>query len=330
MFHVVPGDLSDRSRCCVRRSAASPCWLFFRLLCPVLLLSVSTPSSGQEPVSASPDVTIDLGSGAIAADEDVAVDNQAGIVVLENLGVLPTASDVIALGLDVNGDRLIAFETTTALPGGVIARKGDVVRYDGANYTIEFDASLAGVPSNAETDAVSLSRNGLLLSFDTTVDLPGSVVAADEDLVEWNGTSFELLFDGSSEGVDTSLDIDGAQDLGHGQFLVSFDTTGTVGGVVFADEDILRFDGTGWSLEVDSSALNAAWAPADLDAVMVPEPGFGPMILAGIVWIQALRSRPRARRLSASRSRRDPKAAFAAASGLATPSFSFMKGTERC
>jgi len=256
-------------------------------------LALSTPGNAiaQELVSASPDVTIDLGASVITADKDVAVDNQLGIVVLENLGAIPDASDVIALGLDLNGDRFIAFETTTALSSGVVARPGDVVRYDGAAYTIEFDASAAGVPSSASTDATSLSASGFLLSFDTTVSLPGSLVVADEDLVEWNGASFSLVLDGSSEGVDSSLDIDAAQDVGGGQLLVSFDTAGTIGGIAFADEDVLRFDGASWSLEVDSSALHSTWAAADLDAVMVPESGFGLMLLAGSVGLMIPRKR---------------------------------------
>ena len=251
------------------------------------------PAMAQEIVSASPDVTIDLGAGVVATDQDVAVDNQLGIVMLENLGPLPSSSEVVALGLDVNGDQLLAFDTTTELSGGVVARKGDVVRFDGVAYSIEFDASLAGVPSSASTDAVSWSTNGLLLSFDTTVSLPGSLVAADEDLVEWNGSSFGLLLDGSSEGVDSSLDIDAAQDLGAGQFLVSFDTTGSINGLVFADEDVLRFDGASWSLEIDSSALDSAWAAADLDAVTVPEPGMALGFVAGAVGLMTLRRRRR-------------------------------------
>jgi len=147
-----------------------------------ILLS-AIPATAQEIVSASPDVTIDLGSSIVTADEDVSVDNQLGIVVLENLGALPDASDVIALGLDVNGDRLIAFDTTTSLAGGVVARPGDVVRYDGSAYSFEFDASAARVPMGVMTDATSLAAGGLLLSFDTTADLGGGLVVVDEDLV---------------------------------------------------------------------------------------------------------------------------------------------------
>jgi hypothetical protein len=247
------------------------------------------PATAQEIVSASPDITIDLGASAlITADEDVAVDNQLGIVVLENLGVLPDTSEVTALGLDAKGDRLIAFETTTALAGGVVARPGDVVRYDGATYSIEFDASAAGLPSGTLTDATSLSATGLLLSFDTTVDLGGGLIAADEDLVVWNGASFSLALDGSAVGVDSALDVDAAQDLGRGIYVMSFDTSGTLGGVDFDDEDVMRLDGSSWSLEFDASAADADWSSADLDAVMVPEPAFSLMVWGGILWLARL------------------------------------------
>jgi hypothetical protein len=260
-------------------------WIAWTVSC--LLLS-AIPVMAQEVVSASPDVTIDLGASVIAADEDVAIDNQLGIVMLEDLGAVPDASDVIALGLDVNGNRLIAFDITTPLAGGVIARPGDVIRYDGASYSIEFDASAAGIPMGVMTDAASLAAGGLLLSFDTTVDLGGGLVAADEDLVVWDGSSFSLRFDGSAEGLDAALDIDAAQDLGGGVLAMSFDTTGEVGGTVFDDEDVLRFDGTAWTIEFDGSAANSNWAAADLDAVMVPEPSVGLLLLFGSMGLVGL------------------------------------------
>ncbi len=263
------------------------------VLFAIAVLGGPATAIAQAIVAASPDVTIDLGARVIVADEDVALDDQLGTVVLENLGALPDASDVIALGLDVNGDRFVAFETTTALTGGVVARPGDVVRYDGAVYSIEFDASAAGLPDGAMTDATSLSANGLLLSFDTTVDLGGGLVVADEDLVDWNGSSFGLVLDGSAAGIDSALDVDAAQDLGGGQLLISFDTSGQIAGLVFDDEDVLRFDGANWSLEFDASAASSAWAAADLDAVMVPEPGWMALLGAGCALLFGLDCRRR-------------------------------------
>jgi hypothetical protein len=265
-------------------------WITWTAAC--FLLS-AIPATAQEVVSASPDITIDLGASIVTADEDVAVDNQLGVVMLENLGAIPDASDVIALGLAANGDRLIAFDTTTLLLGNVVARPGDVVRYNGASYSIEFDAAAAGVPTGVLTDATSLAPGGLLLSFDTTVDLGGGLIAADEDLVRWNGSSFSLAFDGSTEGLDTSLDIDGAQDLGGGSFLMSFDKAGTISTVHFDDEDIVRFDGAVWSMEFDASAADSDWAAADMDAMMVPEPSAGLMLLAGAMGLAGFAVRRR-------------------------------------
>ena len=82
--------------------------------------------------------------------------------------------------------------------------------------------------------------------------------------------------------MDTALDLDAGHDLGGGAYATSFDTAGEVGGIVFDDEDVLRFDGITWTVEFDGSTENSNWAAADLDAVMVPEPSVGWMLFAGV------------------------------------------------
>ncbi len=270
-----------------------------RWVTAIALWLMPSAALAQAIVAASPDVTVGLGaSPVVAMDHDVAIDDQQGGVALEDLGALPARADVIGLGLDVNGDRLVAVDTVISLPGGVIARPGDVVRYDGASYSIEFDAAAAGVPASARTDAVSLAAGGLLLSFDTTVSLGEGILAADEDLVVWDGAYFNWVFIGSSQGLDARLDIDAAQDLGDGSYLMSFDTAGEIAGIAFDDEDVLRFDGSTWSLEVDGSAMDPAWQSADLEAVVVPEPASLLGLAAGGFLLAALarqRSRDRDR-----------------------------------
>lgn len=240
-------------------------------------------------------MTINLGAGVVAADENVVVDNQFGILLLEDLGPIPSSSEVIALEVDTNGDRLLAFETTTVLTGGVVARPGDIVRYDGGGvYSIEFDASAAGLPSTVAIDALSINRNQLYLSFDTTVDLGNGLVVADEDIVSWNGSQFRMILDGSSVGIDSALDIDAIQYLDVTRFLISFDTSGQVGGVVFDDEDVLRWAGL-WVVAFDASAANSAWEAADMDALVVPEPELVGMIGVGCGLLVGLKRRRRAR-----------------------------------
>jgi hypothetical protein len=254
----------------------------------------------------SPDSTVVL-DGQTISDEDVASDDIVSATITPlGLGALPNASDVIAYhGLD-NGDRLLAFDVTVALPGGVTAFKGDVVRYDGANYTIEFDASAEAVPAGVHVDAVSQNTAGnLILSFDTTVELTGSTFM-DEDLVEFDGIVFSSFFDGAAEGVDAVLDVDGAHVFPGSDFVaLSFDTSGTVGGVYFDDEDVLEYDpGTGtWEMAWDTSVERVEWAAsADIDAVhLVPEAGRLAMLTGGVGLLALLRRRrpPASQRSSA-------------------------------
>jgi hypothetical protein len=178
---------------------------------PILALAIFPGNGWAESVSISPDVHVDL-AGTVAADEDVAVDNLLGVVVPASLGSLPDNTAVTAYHLLDNGDQLFALDTTVELPGPLVVEQRDVVRYDGASYTLEFDGSVEGVPDGTAVDTVSLSVFGqLLLSFETTVNL-GGVVAADEDVVGWDGISFWLALDASTEGMAEALDTDAIHD----------------------------------------------------------------------------------------------------------------------
>jgi hypothetical protein len=167
---------------------------------------------------------------------------------------------------------LLSLDTWAEL-GGLPVSPADVLRWDGGGYTIAFDAAAAGIPTGADVDAVTADGDDLLLSFDVTVDLPGGPYA-DEDLVRWDGSSFTLELDGSEAGVPAGLDLDAAHRLGNGHLLLSFDTAGMIGGVAFADEDLLELSpGTGtWELAYDGSAEHPGWIAADLDAVAIGVP----------------------------------------------------------
>ncbi len=243
-----------------------------------------------DSVSASPDVTVELASTPFD-DEDVAVDNLLGSVAPASLGTLPANADLSAYHLLANGDQLFSLDTTVTLAGPLTVEPGDVVRYAGASYSLEFDASVEGVPNGVATDAVSHTTGGsLLLSFDTTVDL-GAITADDDDLVEFDGVSFSLSFDGSAAGVPGALDVDGAHVLGSGNLGLSFDGSGQLGGVDFDDEDVLEYDASGptWSLAYDGSAEHPEWSGGpDLDAVALPEPGQLLLLASGIAGLLLL------------------------------------------
>ena len=251
----------------IRRSVAALV-LGSGLLWLMLTASSAAAATPLLEMDASPDITVDL-SGTLVEDEEAARDDLAGSVSAVSFAGLPSGADVIAHHVLSDGDQLLAFDTTVSLPGPVTAIPGDVVRYNGATYSLEFDSALSGIPSGVMTDAVSVIDNDLLLSFDTTVDLGGGVVVDDEDLARWNGLSFSVYLDASSAGVSEALDLDGAHYIASvDTVLVSFDGSGKVASVDFDDEDVLEYDANAatWELAYNGSAQHASWAGADADS----------------------------------------------------------------
>ena len=229
------------------------------------------------------DQTIVLGSpGVVFDDHDVAIDAPSSPLAIEDLGSLPWAADVTAFAVD-GRDALFSLDLTSELDG-LVVRRGDVVRYDGLDYEIEFDGMANGLPAGASIDAIATSEAGLLLSFDTTVSLPGGVVAVSHDLVLFDRGVYSLALDGSAVGIGHEYDIDAAHHRGPDSFLVSFDTGGAIGGFVFEDDDLLELRRGAWSLYHDASAGEPGGRGSDLDAVHVPEASYLTGLAASLAW----------------------------------------------
>lgn len=258
----------------MKRLNACGCWITLLLIAPLV-------AQGQELIHLSADVSITPADNLSVLKDHSTIREESGFLSFTTFTDIPLSADLIGYGEALGGDRFIVLDTTSVLSGGVVARAGDVVRKIGAVSSIEFDASANGIPPGTRVDAVALSPNGLLLSFDTTVNLPGGITAADEDLVEWDGSGYAMLLDLSATGINVALDVDAAA-IGPGRYYVSLSSGGQVGSVVFADEDILEWDGTAWSLYLATTSLDPDWAAADVDALMVPEPGFGLMLFVGM------------------------------------------------
>jgi len=262
----------------------------------IAALLLASAAGAQSSVSASPDVGVALGMlGQPVADHDVAVDNLLGMVLPDGLGPLPEGSDVSGYQLQPNGDRRLCFDTGIELPGPVFAAPGDVVSWDGAVYSILFDASSLSVPAGVRCDAVATDAVGSqLISFDTTVMLPPGVVAADEDLVRRKAHGqFSVDFDGSAAGIPEAADLDAAHVFPSGKVAVSLDVAANVGGIDADDDDILLYDPVTmtWSLLFDASAQDADWEAADVDAI--PEPSGPLVILCGLAALCGGRRRMR-------------------------------------
>ncbi len=227
-----------------------------------------------------PDVSIDA-SGVLITPRDVVQDSGSGAFTTAPVGTIPDDSAIAAYHPEGGGDFLYAVRAAIELPGAILARRQDVVRVSAGTHSILFDGSSQGVPEGIGIDALSTNAAGdLLLSLDTSLELTAGVFAEDRDLVRWDGAAFSLFFDASAEGVPAGVGLDAAHYAeGADELLLSFATSGAIGGVVFDDEDLLGFDRSSgsWRLAFDGSARESALASADL--VAVPEPGL-PLVLA--------------------------------------------------
>ncbi|HZJ21691.1 MAG TPA: hypothetical protein VFD54_00190, partial [Anaerolineales bacterium] len=71
----------------------------------------------------------------------------------------------------------------------------------------------------------------------------GGVAFADEDIVQFNGSTWSLFLDGSDVGLG-SVDLFGFYNLDADSILMSFNTSVTLGGASYTANDIARFDAT--------------------------------------------------------------------------------------
>lgn len=241
-------------------------------------LLVAGTAQGATPLAelyASPDITVVL-SSSTALDEEGITDDLAGTVTAAPaLSGLPDGADLVGFAA-ASSVFLFTFDTTVVVTGSptLTVEPGDVLGVGiSGSQALAFDASAEGIPNGVMVDAVGNDGTDLLLSFDIPVDIGSGVVAEDEDVVRWDGASLSLYLDASSHGVPAALDLDAVHLIAtNGRLLVSFDGSGTLGGVSFDDEDVLELDAntSTWEMSYDGSAQHVGWSGGpDLDLVSV-------------------------------------------------------------
>jgi hypothetical protein len=137
-----------------------------------------------------------------------------------------------------------------------------ILAWEAGAYSVELDLDTVGVPAGVTVDAIGVIQNGASvgISFDSPIVYSGTFVD-DADILDL--FTLGLAFDASPAGVSDGADLDAMADApGGGGLIVSFDVGGTVGGLVYDDDDLLRVDlpAYTWSMELDASATDAAWA----------------------------------------------------------------------
>jgi hypothetical protein len=160
--------------------------------------------------------------------------------------------------------------------GGTDYADEDVAAYNPGtdSLSLHFDGSAAGIPTEADVDAVTFAvddvfpAGAILFSLDVGAVLPGVGFVDDDDVCSYSGGVFAVVLEPNGTlGVPVAADLDALHWDGS-VFYISFDITTTVDGDSGDDEDVFTYDAdTGTSAKL--SAFNIA-AVADLSALDEP------------------------------------------------------------
>jgi hypothetical protein len=165
----------------------------------------------------------------------------------------------------------------------------DILSFDGTDFTLIFDGSAAGLPANADVDAIHIvDADTLLMSFDKSVSI-GSLKVDDSDIVKFEAISlgpdntvgtFSLFFEGAAVGLRTNrANVDALTLLSDGTLLISTESRVKVAGssrdIKAEAEDILAFTPAApgdysrgdWSLYFDGSNVGIRSGSEDIDGL---------------------------------------------------------------
>jgi hypothetical protein len=212
-----------------------------------------------------------IGPGVFAARKDYVDDDLVGTRLRTQIAGLPDTAILHDFHIETNGNVLFALDIGATL-GGTYYSPADVIRRNASAFSKEFDSVAAGVPAGVHCDGIArLGRSGpLLLSFDTTFTVGGITIRPADVIRFSNGVFGAKALDALALGLPANLNIDAIDMFGtKGYLLVSFDTGGAVGGMTFADEDVLQLrlaDGT-WSKRYTLLNFSDRWDAANLDGL---------------------------------------------------------------
>ncbi len=177
---------------------------------------------------------------------------------------------------DIDGyDRVSATQfyasftaASTKLPGLGTVQDEDVVYFDGTTWSMFFDGTAHGLTaSSQDLDAISIIDGTLYFSTVGNTAVSGVTGTPDNaDIYSWNGSAFARVWDATANGLSGAANVDGYVRVDATRFYLSFSPTTTTVPTLGAvpDEDIVSWNGSGWSMYFDGTA-NGLGSSSDLD-----------------------------------------------------------------
>lgn len=141
---------------------------------------------------------------------------------------------------------------------GTTYQASDIIRYTASpkGLSLYQSASALGIPASAEVDALGRDSGGnLLLSFDVPVTI-GGVTYQPDDIVKVSGTSLSMYLQGSAAGLPAGTDVTGFEAAGSSDYYM-FHNPVTLGGTTYMPGQVVKYDGSAFSLFFDGSGIPA-------------------------------------------------------------------------
>ena len=146
-------------------------------------------------------------------------------------------------------------------------KERDILYYEPSSFSLYLSGSTMGISKGANIDAFGFSDSNVIFSLDTPATLDG-VSYTERDLILYDGTDFSKLLDGSEIGIPNGACIDAATLLSDGSIAFSSDIPVSLGGIPFKALDLIRYDGSSFSLYF-SGLDNGIPENANIDGVYV-------------------------------------------------------------
>jgi hypothetical protein len=238
------------------------------------------------------------GPGTVTIGDPSAIDTTAsfpavGAYVLRltaNDGELLASDDITITVVDTTEPILhFAYNATHTFPGGLTVDNEDIVSFDGTDYSMVVDGSDLGLSALAIDAIEFVDADVILMSFTSSASLPGIAGTVDDsDIVKFTATqlgdttagTFELFFDGSDVGLETSSeDIEAIELLDDGRVLISTKGDFSVAQLTGQEEDIIALTPTSlgdttagsWSLYFDGNDVGLT--DSGVDGISVGDDG---------------------------------------------------------
>jgi glucose/arabinose dehydrogenase len=211
------------------------------------------------------------------------------LTVTDNEGA--TATDTVIVTVEAAPVVLYLSGSAAGTAPGVAYGDEDILRYDSTTgtWSMWVDASDLGITENL-TAFHMLDDGTMLMAFANRPNIDGVGRLDPWEIVRFTPSStgsstagsFEMYFEGSDVDLRNGEDIDALSVLANGDLILSTVGGGSVPGVTFAAEDLLRFspselgpggtDGT-WSMWLDGSDVSLSDPSENVNAVSVDGAG---------------------------------------------------------